>query len=116
MKSLSCSDECLKAHSSSGDNYSWLDSLGYGKVKKVEFEEPVNSGKWTLYDDNWWGTHCKVIDHTPANLVNSHYYAFIDPNTRFARLRFTFENGKVMEPTKEFYQLEADYFKNNKLC
>jgi len=111
-----CIDNCVDSHSQNGDDYMWLNQLGHGKVVNIYFEEPVNSGKWTLYDDNWWKVHCKVIDHRPDNLVKSHVDAFINPHTRFARLMFTFQDGKKMEPTKEFYELEANYFRNNKLC
>ncbi|AYV78290.1 MAG: hypothetical protein Edafosvirus9_4 [Edafosvirus sp.] len=113
--SENCLPKCVNAHSQTGENYVWLNVLGYGNVIKVEFEEPVGSNNWTLYTDKWWETHCKVVDHSPEKLVESHVNAFIGPN-RFARLRYTFQNGKIMEPTQEFYELEAKYFKNQNLC
>src|SRR5438309_437377 len=82
-----CTKDCVKAHSQSGNNYEWLDELGHGKVNKVEFEEPVGSNKWTLYTDDWWHTHCKAVSHS-TDLVEAHVNAFIDPEKRFARLRF----------------------------
>ena len=106
---------CLDAHKQSGDNYVWLNVLGHGDVLKIEFEEPVGSGKWVPYNDKWWETHCRVVDHRPENLVNAHVDAFINPG-RFARLMFTFHDGTKMEPTVEFYQLEADYFRKNSVC
>lgn len=109
-KENTCMDDCINLHSSNGKNYEWLNSLGYGKVVKVEFEEPINSGNWRLYTDEWWGVHCKVISHDPDDLVEAHVKAFINPLTRFARKRFTFKNGEIMEPTIQFYELEQEYF------
>jgi len=110
---VKCSD-CLYSHSSEGENYCWLDLLGHGKVTKVFFEEPVGSGKWTLYDDNWWITHCNVINHSD-NLYDSHMKAFVLPG-RFARLLFVFEDLVQMEPNELFYRLEADYFRVKSYC
>ena len=42
MSKIKC-QECVKSHISEGDNYSWLELLGHGKVMKVFFEEPVGS-------------------------------------------------------------------------
>jgi len=111
-----CVNNCVNSHSQNATNYVWLDKLKHGKVLKVEFEEPTNSNKFVVYDDKWWKVHCDVIDHNPDNLVESHYKAFVDPATRFARLRFTFEDGNVLEPTKHFYELEAEYFKKHNQC
>ena len=111
-----CVSECVKSHSQTSGNYVWLNKLNHGRVLKVEFEEPANSNNFILYNEKWWQVHCDVIDHNPDNLVESHYKAFVDPTTRFARLRFTFEDGAILEPTKHFYELEAEYFKKNKLC
>ena len=102
---------CIKTHSQNYEDYPWLNILNHGKVIKVEFQEPIG-GKWTLYDDHWWKIHCKVINHS-KNLYESHVNAFINPNTRFAKLRFYFEDKTIMEPTPEFYKLEDDYFKLN---
>lgn len=114
--SASCVSQCADSHSQNGENYVWLNELNHGSVLKVEFEEPVGSGKWTLYNDSWWKTHCDVVDHNPENLVAEHVKAFIDPNTRFAKLRFTFSDGSIIEPTEQFYELEAAYFKKNNYC
>jgi hypothetical protein len=114
--SASCASQCAHSHSQNGENYVWLNPLGYGSVIKVEFEEPIFSGNWTLYDDSWWETHCNAVDHNPNNLVRSHVDAFINPNTRFAKLRFSFTDGSILEPTKQFYELEAAYFKKNNYC
>jgi hypothetical protein len=111
-----CVNDCVKSHSQNAGNYSWLAPLGHGKVLKVEFEEPANSNNWNIYSDKWWKVHCDVLDHNPDNLAESHYRAFVDPATRFARLRFTFEDGNVLDPTRQFYELEADYFRNHKQC
>jgi len=102
---------CVVQHSQHGNDYGWLNVLGHGKVLKVEFKEPVDKGTWRLYDDKWWGVHCGVIDHRPNYLVESHVKAFVDTFSRFAIMRFTFEDGTVMEPTKYFFELEADYFR-----
>ena len=111
-----CANDCVKTHSQSGNNYSWLNVLGHGKVKEVKFEEPVDSENWKVYTDDWWKIHCKAIDHDPDNLVEAHVMAFINPNQRFAKLEFTFEDGTKMEPTRQFYDLEADYFRKNGYC
>jgi hypothetical protein len=114
--SQQCVNNCVKTHSQNGDNYVWLNVLGHGPVKKIEFEEPVGSGNWRLYTDKWWETHCKVIDHSPDNLMDAHVKAFINPKTRFARKRFTFSDGLITEPTPKFYELEQNYFKYFKYC
>lgn len=113
MSKIKC-QECVKSHISEGDNYSWLELLGHGKVMKVFFEEPVGSGKWILYDDHWWEVHCNVIDHGD-NLYNSHMKAFVLPG-RFARLLFVFEDLVQMEPDDLFYRLEVEYFRNKQYC
>ncbi len=95
---------CSQAHST----YKWLEK-DYGVLRNVMFEEPPGSGKWRPYDDHIWDIHCDVVDHNPKNLVQAHYDAFIGPN-RFANLKFTFTNGRVMAPTVRFYELERDYF------
>ena len=111
-----CKKECFYSHIQDGENYIWLNKLGYGSVVKIEFEEPVDSGHWRLYNDKWWKAHCRVVDHHPDNLVKAHVKAFIDPKTRFARKRFTFSNGLVTEPTAYFYELERDYFIAKDYC
>ena len=131
-----CIPECVQAHSAHGDNYSWLNAE-YGEVMGIAFEEPVLPkyksgqqeydpstnelvGNWKPYTDDIWAIHCKVIDHEPAHLTAAHVQAFIEPSTRFARLRFTFRrpDGMLyqMEPTSKFYELEASYFADNNLC
>jgi len=115
-KSPKCINDCVGSHSQKGGNYIWLNVLGHGKVIKIEFEEPVYSGNWRLYTDKWWNVHCKVIDHSPNNLAVAHVKAFINPNTRFARKRFTFEDGTITEPTPKFYELEQEYFAANQYC
>lgn len=113
--SSSCATNCYNSHVPSGDNYKWLNALGHGKVMGIQFEEPINSGLWRNYTDDIWKIHCKVIDHRPSKLVQSHVDAFVG-NNRFANLRFTFEDGSVLAPTKDFYELEKQYFENNGLC
>lgn len=110
-----CIPNCITSHSQSKINYVWLRTLGYGKLLKVEFEEPVNSGNWRIYDDKWWSVHCEKIQHTPDTLVKAHMKAFVDPG-RFARMMFYFEDGTIREPDRHFWELEAEYFKDSKLC
>lgn len=100
---------CIIEHVKEGNNYIWLNSLGHGRVVDVWFEEPVNSCKWRLYDEYWWAVHCKAIKHD-KNLVDSHVKAFVNKRTRFAKLLFLFDDGTLMEPTKEFYELEDEWF------
>jgi hypothetical protein len=100
---------CVHAHSETGLNYPWLAGV-HGGLDHIQYEEPAGSGVWKPYTDAIWAIHCKVISHDPAALVDAHVKAFVDPATRFARLAFFFRDGTVTEPTREWYQLEADYF------
>ena len=59
-----------------------------------------------------WAIHCRVISHSPDQLADAHDRAFINPATRFARLAFHFRDGTVSEPIREWYELEADYFRD----
>ncbi len=128
---------CSYAHKETGLNYSWLNKE-FGKVLKIEFEEPVDKnnlnsqgkpiydneemvGNWQPYTDKIWDIHCKpnVIDHSPSKLVDQHLAAFVNPQSRFARLKFTLhKNDKIyqMEPTKRFYELEKDFFLQRSIC
>lgn len=110
-----CASTCTESHSQNGHDYVWLMPLGHGMVKQVYFEEPVGSGNWILYDDNWWKTHCSAVSHQPDNLVQAHMKAFVNEG-RFARMMFIFEDGTRMEPTQQFWELEADYFRKNPVC
>lgn len=111
MNPNNCSINCVQSHSQHGHNYSWLTPLGHGKVLQVYFEEPVGSGNWKLYNDDWWATHCRAVDHHSTNLVQAHMDAFVNPG-RFARMLFIFEDGTRTEPNQHFWELEADYFRN----
>lgn len=117
-KSKPYCEECVTTHSQNTPDggYVWLNKYGFGKVVKVEFEEPVNSGNWRLYTDKWWTTHCKVVSHDPRDLASAHIRAFIDEKTRFAKMRFHFDSGNVVEATPEFYHLEQEYFEEKFLC
>ena len=114
--SRKCINTCLTSHSQHGENYVWLNVLGNGPIVKIEFEEPVGSGNWRLYTDKWWETHCIAVDHRPGSLAEAHIKAFVNPKTRFARKRFTFENGLITEPTNQFYELEDEYFSKYGYC
>jgi len=110
-----CVPNVVESHSQHKHNYEWLNKLGHGKVLKVEFEEPIGSGKWRVYDESWWNIHGKVIDHRHENLVEAHMRSYVNPE-RLIRMMFYFEDGTVREPDKYFWELEAKYFKKNKLC
>src|SRR5579872_632479 len=103
--------DCVSAHSENGQNYPWLAHI-HGGLKKIQFMEPPNAGIWSDYNDAIWKIHCAVISHNPANLVDSHMKAFVDPSTRFAKLKFSFKDGTDIEldenSGKEFYNLEAN--------
>jgi len=114
---LSKCRKCLYAHQPSGLNYAWLEPY-YGKLLKVEYKEPAESGSWRDYTDEIWKIHCDVINHG-ENLVKSHMKAFVDPKTRFAKLRFTFrKDNRIynMEPNLHFYELEKAYFEKHGIC
>lgn len=102
-------DDCAYFHSRHGRNYEWLATLGCGRVVEVWFEEPAGSGKWTVYTDKWWHTHCEAVDHI-HNLAENHIRAFVDPETRFARMLFDFEDGTSIIADERFYNLEQEYF------
>ena len=127
---------CSYAHKKNGLNYEWLNEE-FGDVLNIEYEEPVEQkflrngnpiykegkmlGKWNPYTDEIWDIHCKpnVVNHSPEHLVDAHVKAFIDPDTRFARLRFTLKkNGRIYqtEPNIRFYELERDFFKEKEIC
>lgn len=121
---------CVEAHEKGGGNYSWLQNE-FGTVKKIEFEEPVGSGNWRDYEQlhknkqgqsvTWWFEHCMAVSHEPAKLKKAHMDAFVNPQSKFANLKFTFDNGKTYYSDKHpdifsrFYDLEAEFFtcKNN---
>lgn len=95
-------------------NYEWLNDE-YGKVLKIEYEEPSGSGNWRNYDDKTWAIHCRAISHNLSNLVKDHVETFVGPK-RTISLRFTFnKNGKIYtrSPDKHFYELEYEYFLKN---
>lgn len=116
-ESFDCGYEsnCLRAHSLNDNNYLWLNKLGHGEVLQIEFQEPPNIGNWIVLDDNLWDLHCQTLTHNPNNLVEAHMNAFVYPN-RIANLRFTFRDGSILFPTREFFELEAEYFRNNNSC
>lgn len=110
-----CIKNCVISHSENGLNYPWLNHI-YGGLIKIKFEEPPNSGDWKDYNEDIWKIHCKVINHNPINLVDAHVNAFINPNTRFAKLEFYFKDGTIMEPIIQFYELEKQWFEKYKIC
>lgn len=110
-----CQD-CIVTHDQKyEDNYVWLEALGHGPVELVWFVEPPNSNNYTLYTTKWWKTHCKVISHG-KDLYQSHYDAFVNPKTRFAKMIFLFADGTLKEATSKFYKLEQAYYDKHDLC
>jgi len=114
-----CVYDTVFSHDQTGDNYVWLQPK-YGKLLWVEFEEPAGSGVWRHYDRYYWARHGCVVSHDPDRLVEEHVRYYVDPETKRINLRFWFEDpaGRVhpVAPTREFYQLEADYFRQHQLC
>lgn len=114
-----CIDNCVYVHKQKGLNYPWLNHIN-GGLLKIQYMEPPTSGTWLDYTDITWNAHCNVISHKPDELVAAHIQAFIDPNTRFAKLKFFFKNGLQAEldeeHAREYYNLEAEYFKKNNIC
>jgi hypothetical protein len=105
----------LEAHSQNGLNYPWLNDI-HGGLLKIQYMEPPNSGIWKDYTDATWTIHCSVISHEPNNLIADHIRAFVNPQTRFARLKFIFNDHTQIELDEkyaiDFYQREANYFKS----
>lgn len=114
MKRDDCSSKCVLAHAAGGANYPWLAHIR-GGVNYIEFEEPAGSGNWRTYNDDWWHAHCRVVDHNPAQLVDSHYAFFLAPNAPI-KLRFHWNDGSISAPTREYYELEAQWFAHNGIC
>jgi len=107
---------CLATHDEKYENnYPWLSALGHGKVIYAFFEEPVSSGKFKVYDSKWWKVHCDKVSHG-NDLYQAHVEAFINPETRFARMFFRFEDNTLMEANEEFYRLEQEYYNKHGLC
>lgn len=111
--------DTVLSHDQTIGNYVWLQPK-FGKLLWVEFEEPAGSGNWRHYDTFYWGRHGAVVDHNPEVLIEEHMREFVYPETRSISLRFWFQlpGGKVtpLAPTREFYELEAEYFRKQDLC
>lgn len=104
---------CLDYHLDP-NQYPWLSNVN-GGIDYIEFEEPVESGIFQVFDNRVASLHCNpsLISHNPDELVESHVRSFINPSTRFARLIYHFNNGVVREPTVQDYQKESDWFRGN---
>ena len=120
-KDVSCISKCVKVHDENGENYPWLDNYK-GGLNHIEYEEPIGTGAWRRYNSKIWEAHCKVVNHSPDQLVTSHLKSFMYPG-RFARLKFIFNKGEDLitdieneDKFKYIYELEAKYFESNKLC
>ena len=110
-----CQDCVLTHDQKQFNNYEWLNVLGHGRVIKVWFEEPVNSKNFRFYTTKWWETHCKVVSHG-KDLYEAHVKAFVDPEKRFARLLYLFEDDSLIESDEQFYRLEQAYYDKYGLC
>ena len=101
---------CVDVHTDP-DQYPWLNDVN-GGIESIEFEEPAGSGKWYDYTIDTWNAHCDpdIVDHYPSELLRSHMDAFINPRTRFARVKYHFNNGTAREPRREDYIKEAQWF------
>ena len=94
---------------------SGIPSVSYGEALEVALCYGWIDGQKKSYDDNWWLTHCRAVNHHSSELVEAHMKAFVNPG-RFARMLFIFEDGTKTEPNRHFWELEADYFKKHSLC
>lgn len=116
-----CIKDCIYVHKQDGLNYPWLNDVN-GGLDHIEYMEPPNDPKqeWKQYGEHQWHSHCTWINHDPDVTVDEHIKAFVNPETRFAKLRFFFKNGKIIEldydHAKDFYQREADYFREHNIC
>ena len=109
-------EDCFESHDQAfPNNYIWLTEFGHGRVDLVWFCEPPESKEFVLYTPKWWQTHCSKISHG-EDLYESHVKAFVDPETRFARMIFLFEDGSLIEADEEFYRLEQEYYDHHDLC
>jgi len=124
FSNLSC---CSYTHSQEGLNYPWLNNV-QGGLDHIEFQEPAperaqeqrknpNSVPYKPYTIQTWQAHCKAINHSPSVLIEEHLKAFVYPQTRFAKLRWFFKNGAVVESDlvnvdffRNVYQKEAAYY------
>lgn len=113
-----CIKDCVYVHTPEGLNYPWLNDIN-GGLLKILYMEPPNSNVWKEYSMKNWINHCK-INHNPEKLVEAHKKAFVNPKTRFAKLKYIFKNGTETEIDDKhagiFYPKEAEYFKNKNIC
>lgn len=115
----SCIKQCMHVHMQEGLNYPWLNDIK-GGLHKVQYMEPPNSGEWKEYSEKTWRGHCKLVSHNADNLIYDHIKAFVNPDTRFAKLKYIFNNGEEIEldykHAIEYYQKESEYFRKNNIC
>ena len=102
---------CINSHTDP-NQYPWLNNVN-GGIDYIEFEEPAGSGNWQSYTPQTWQAHCDAVSHNPSNLVESHMSSFVNPSTRFAKLKMHFNDGTVREPTRQDYEKEAQWFGGN---
>lgn len=110
--------DTVLSHDVTGDNYIWLWSR-FGRVIWIAFREPTQVGKWVDYNKYWFTRHACIVSHDPDKLIDDHMDLYVNPDTRKIDLKFWFQgpNGVLytMEPTREFYELEAAWFKRNNM-
>jgi len=108
--------DVVNTHAQDRGNYVWLQPF-FGKVLWIDFLE---LGEWKTYDSWWLTRHGQIISHDPTTLVDEHVKTYVDPKTRTFELRFYFQSPAgmvyVTNPTRQFYELERDYFARFGLC
>ena len=111
--------DVVHTHEANGLNYVWL-APKYGRVLWIDYDEPAGSNNWKTYSTYWFGRHGALVSHDPKTLVKDHVKWYVGPKKRID-LRFYFaspRNGDVYvtSPTREFYELEAEFFHRHGFC
>lgn len=100
--------------------YPWLEK-SRGKILWLDFYE-AKYGRWISYNTYWFSRHAALVSHEPEKLVEEHVHWYVGENGKPPKiqLRFWFQkpNGIVysMAPTREFYELERDWFLEHHFC
>jgi hypothetical protein len=126
--SKACIQETVDAHDQKGWNYAWL-TPKFGRLMWIDHSEPSlritkKQGKppseWKTYNSWHYARHGSVVDHHPKELEKDHVRWFVDPDTKLIDLRFYLQlpSGLIYMtyPIREFYRLEAEFFKHHGLC
>lgn len=108
--------DVVHTHDQDGLNYVWLEPY-FGKVLWIDYNE---TGQWKTYNSFWWTRHGQLISHNPDRLVEEHMAYYVTPATKRIDLRFYFKSPLgfvyMTNPTREFYELEAAYFRRHGFC